>query len=253
MILFPYPRIPHLISLVLAIPTWGLSLVVFYVAFKRPYDSRGVSAILAAAKRSMETRRAVGDLSHVNQGGIRRVFSKFADNAMELKYGDGAPFVRWAVLRHPMLNAGQPFTLRVNRHGEAVHIEASPGEAWWLLTDRVWLGRRGTAPGLPASLTIAANERDGSKEVTDTDSTAMGMLIIELAHQSATVEIPSLTYGRLNEFVERHELGAEWFPDFHGMRFFVIINTKHYGVGVVNVDASKEDNSAVRVSAAFSD
>ena len=37
MILFPRPRIPYLIAVALAIPTWGISLVIFYFVFKRPY------------------------------------------------------------------------------------------------------------------------------------------------------------------------------------------------------------------------
>ena len=97
MSLFPRPRIPHLFALALAIPTYGVSLVIFYFAFKRPYDSVALSAILARAKLSMETRRA-GQLVRVSTGAIERVFAKFSDRASALKYGSGVPFVGWGIL-----------------------------------------------------------------------------------------------------------------------------------------------------------
>lgn len=134
MILFPRPRIFYLIALALAIPTYGVSLLVFYFLLKRPYDSRAASLILSTAKRCLETGLD-GELFRVNRAGIERVFSKFSLPEVESKYGPGVPFIRWGVIVHPMINGAQPFTLRVTRNGGKVRIEASDGEVWWLLQE----------------------------------------------------------------------------------------------------------------------
>jgi hypothetical protein len=247
MIPFPRPRPILFIALALSIPTWGVSLLVFYFAFKRPYDSRGTSAILAEAKRSMETRRAQ-QLFHVNRGAISRVFSKFTDPLFVDKHESTVPFVHWGVLRHPMLNGGQLFTLRVNRKGDEIQVEASPGEAWWLLTDQVWLGRRGTAPGLPASLVIKPNDLVEPAASTDPQDTAIGLLIIELSVFEQTVQVPSLTYGRMDAFAQRHELSMEWNPNYSGLRILLTINDQDYDVSVTNLDPAKEDEGPIEIS-----
>jgi hypothetical protein len=131
-ILFPRPRIFYLTALALAIPTYGVSLAVFYFFLKRPYDSRGTSLILARAKRCLDTGRTE-ELAQVNRAAIERVFAKFALPEADAKYGSGAPFIRWGVLVHPMINGGSSFTLRVTRRGGDIKIEASPGEDWRFL------------------------------------------------------------------------------------------------------------------------
>ena len=134
MIFFPRPRIIYVIAVIAAIPTYGVSLVIFYFLFKRPYDSRATSLILAKAKQCLESGKNE-ELHNVNRAAIERVFSKFANPEKEIKYGPGAPFVRWGVIHHPMINTGNPFTLRVTRSGGEIKIEASDGEVWWLLKE----------------------------------------------------------------------------------------------------------------------
>lgn len=134
MIIFPRPRIAYVISLMAAIPTYGASLAVFYFLFKRPYDSRGTSLILSTAKHCLEYGKNE-ELFNVNRAAIERVFAKFSIPEKEIKYGPGAPFVRWGVIMHPMINNGNPFTLRVTRNGGQIKIEASEGEVWWLLKE----------------------------------------------------------------------------------------------------------------------
>lgn len=248
MILFPRPRVPYVIALLLALPTYGAALAVFYFLFKRPYDKAAVNAIFAAAKLSMQSRK-VRTVFKVNRGAIQRVFAKFSDPAAALKYGIGVPFIDWGVLRHPLLNAGMPFTVRVDRQGDTLHVEASPGEAWWLLTDRVWLGRRGTAPGLPTGLSIKADAGDEDRLSDDPQDAAVALLLWTLASEGEPTELPSLTYEQISDFASRHELGAEWYPDYQGMRFWVCINKREYRVDVTNLDPSKGDDGRVRVSA----
>lgn len=134
MILFPRPRVLYVVALITAIPTYGVSLGVFYFLFKRPYDSRMTSLILATAKRCLESGKG-GELFNVNRAAIERVFSKFSLPEKEMIYGAGAPFVRWGVIVHRMINNGNPFTLRVTRSGGQIKIEASDGEVWWLLKE----------------------------------------------------------------------------------------------------------------------
>lgn len=132
--LFPRPRIFYLTALALAIPTYGVSLVIFYFWLKRPYDSRGTSLILAGAKRCLETGR-YEEMSRVNRAAIERVFSKFSLAEVEMRYGSGVSFIHWGVLVHPMISLGASFTLRVTRRGGDIKIEASPGEDWTLLKE----------------------------------------------------------------------------------------------------------------------
>ncbi len=249
MILFPRPRIPFVIAVVAAIPTWGMSLAVFYFLFKRPYDSAGLSLILGAAKRSLESRRVAQGPELVNRAAIERVFSKFGDQTVALRVGEGVPFVRWGVVRHPMLNGEEPFTLRVDRLLGTVHVEAAPGVAWWLLTDRVWLGRQGTVPGLPVNLSIRANAEDEDKFFSDHHNAAVCMMIMALAHDNGNVELSSLRYEEISEFASVHKLGAEWYENYAGMRFFVAINSSEYVVHVKNLEPEKQDDGAVSMQA----
>lgn len=239
--LFPRPRIPFFIALALAFVTWGISLLIFYFVFKRQYDSTGLSAICGAANTSMRTRKTQ-TLVKVNRAAIDRVYSKFGDVDLCLKYGLGAPMIHWGVLRHPMLNDGQPFTLRVNRKGESVHVEASPGEAWWLLTDRLWLGRMGTAPGLPKSLKFSPDESIEGEESTDPEDMAMAMLIWELSRLEVEFEVPSLTIERVFEFASKHgQPDWVWEHYWENMRLWVCINTTTYFVGVRNLNVAKKE------------
>ncbi len=78
---------------------------------------------------------------------------------------------------------------------------------------------------------------------------AIGLLIMELSHHKGTVELVSLTYGRINAFVERHQLGAEWFAGYAGMSFFVVLDEKAFRVNVTNLDPEKEDDGRVQIDA----
>lgn len=233
MTLFPRPRIPFLIALALAIPTYGVALVVFYVAFKRPYDSTSASAILAEAKRSLETRRA-GQLFRVNSGAIERVFSKFSHGSGAQGFGIGAPGIRWGVLAHPMLNGGKPFSLRVDRSGKTIQIEACDGVAWWLLTDKLWLGRRGTAPGIPERFIIKADQSYEGCTTENPEDCAFGLLVLELVHLDGETQISPFVYERLCEFMERHELACEFYENDAGMRTWLCLDKSEFFVRVRN-------------------
>lgn len=133
--MFPRPRILFFIALALAIPTYAVSLIIFYFLFKRPYDSKATSLILATAKNCLKTGLD-GELFAINRGAIERVFGKFSDTKLAQKYGVGAVNVNWGVINHPMINGGNSFTLRVTKEGGGrIKIEVGQGEDWRFLRE----------------------------------------------------------------------------------------------------------------------
>ena len=67
------------ISLVLAIPTFGISLLLFFLT-KNWFDKLAARAILNSAMTSLRTGEPQF-LYHINQGGIRKVFDAFTIDA----------------------------------------------------------------------------------------------------------------------------------------------------------------------------
>jgi len=65
-----------LIALALAIPTFGLSIVVFLV-LKGWYDNKSATQILLMASHSAENGGAPYNLYHVNNGAIKLVYKYF--------------------------------------------------------------------------------------------------------------------------------------------------------------------------------
>jgi hypothetical protein len=215
--------------------------------FKRPDDSSEWNCIFAASKLSIDTRKTQ-ELPELSRGVISRWYRKFGDNNVATRHGIGAPYIDWGVLRHPTLNAGQPFTVRINRKDELIYVEAAPGEAWWLLTDRLWLGRRGTAPGLPKSLPMSSDEFTEEVELTAVEDVAMLLFIRSLAFDDETVDLSSLTYDTVSDFALKHNLSAEWWPDYYRMRFSLRSRGADYDVWAYNLDVSKEGAGGVRMS-----
>lgn len=76
MSLLPFPRIPFFIALALAIPTYGISLGIYWFFIRKPYNPVELSAILAQAKLSMERRRA-GQLFNPTRGSVSVAFFAF--------------------------------------------------------------------------------------------------------------------------------------------------------------------------------
>lgn len=245
----PRPRFLFLIALALAIPTWGISLAVFFLVFKRHYDSKGTSAILAASKTALRTRRAE-QVFRVNKAAIDRVFTKYASPVHSENLGLTLPHVRWGVLQHPMINSGQPFTLRTDTlDGEVVNVEAGPGKAWWLLTDRLWLGRRGTAPGIPHSMNLRADNDFEDRFCTAPEDTAMALLILELEHGEGEVVLSTPDYDWIGDWAQNNHFSVEFFPNYSRMRIFLYIGQNGYWLSVTNMEPEKKGAGSVRLRA----
>lgn len=114
------------IAAALAIPTYGISLVVFFF-LKSKYDKTAVNAIMASAVSSMRTN-APHTLYKVNRSAIRRVFSKFCEDGVGTRDYHQGHVSAYGTLRHPLINNGEEFSLRLFREpGGTTMILAAPG------------------------------------------------------------------------------------------------------------------------------
>jgi len=120
------------LAIILAIPTFGISLLVFFVA-KNWFDNRAMSALLGAAVTAMR-QEVSQELYHINRAAILKVFSRFsADNSPEVhNLGDGGVTLYWGLVQHPMINENRVFSVRFGytpRQGttNTVFIKAAPG------------------------------------------------------------------------------------------------------------------------------
>ncbi len=129
-----YIYIFFLLAAILAIPTYGISILVFFL-LKRSYDNRAVSAILAQAVISMREGLTM-ELFRINRASIRKVFSLFCINGTEDGIELQGVSMRWGVLSHPMINGGRPFSLRVTYQPRGpVDIKAAAGIDEEVLSD----------------------------------------------------------------------------------------------------------------------
>lgn len=131
-----YVYLFFLIAAVVSIPTWGVSLVIFWF-LKRAYDKRMASAILAKAVISM--RQGIGEeLFRVNLSSIYRVFEGFQVEGTGSSMNVEGVWLQWGVIRHPMINGGSEFSLRViyQPRGHVI-IDAAPGVNERILSEEV--------------------------------------------------------------------------------------------------------------------
>ena len=108
--------IGFLIALVLAIPTVGLSLVVFFV-LKFAVDSQGASALLAAAFNAERTDEVVV-APYVNNAAIRRFFKKYGttEKKYDSFFGAGMTFLGYVQL------AGEEIVVVILKSRDATHV-----------------------------------------------------------------------------------------------------------------------------------
>jgi len=110
------------ISVLLAIPTFGISLVIFFIA-KNWHDNTCVRAILGAIASSIRTGRHI-ELRGVNRAAIRKIYSHFSGSEVEEyddKFGDR---MFTGNIRHPMIDNNQPVTVVIRYESKSVSIYA---------------------------------------------------------------------------------------------------------------------------------
>jgi hypothetical protein len=86
-----------IVAMGLAIPTFGMSLVI-WLYLKHIYDNKAVNLILIQAKRSSNNGRQAEHLFGVNNASIRRVYSYFRDHSKPVKE---SPNEYWGIIIHP--------------------------------------------------------------------------------------------------------------------------------------------------------
>lgn len=125
-----------LVAAALAIPTFGVSLVVFFF-LKRAIDKKAMSTILGMAVTSMRTE-VTQELFHINRGAIHKLFDRFCvDSSEEVRNFNGAS-IYWGLFRHPMINEGRSFSMRVIYIPRGnVHVKAAPGVDHDILSENV--------------------------------------------------------------------------------------------------------------------
>ncbi|MDH7943456.1 hypothetical protein QGM61_06455 [Pseudohongiella sp. SYSU M77423] len=131
-----YLIVLFLLALAFALPTFGASLIAFFV-IKRIIDKKATNAILNAAVFSLETQ-VTQELFHINRAAIHLVFDKFCIKETENVRNYNAMDFYWGIFQHPMINNGEKFSLRtIYVPRGKVHVMASPGIDNEVLSDYI--------------------------------------------------------------------------------------------------------------------
>jgi hypothetical protein len=208
-------------ALLLAIPTWGVSLILFFV-IKNWFDTQAMSSLLGAAATAMR-EEVSEERYHINRAAIARVFKRFAVEPPQVRnLGNDGTTLYWGVLRHPMIDHNREFSVRFGytpRNGtrNTVFVKAAPGR------DENVLGAADITSLALAQLGAGTDEKHSSLANPKSDQEII-QLILQAA-QSRTLEIdcPRFQYGKLADFVDRNKLGAKYFPGYSGARFWIDI------------------------------
>jgi hypothetical protein len=235
------------ISVALAIPTFGVSLLVFFFV-KNWFDNKAMSSLLGAAVTAMR-EEVSQERYHINRAAIRKVFSRFADGPPEIhSLGRGGVTLYWGLVRHPMINNNQVFSVRfgyIPRQGttNTVFVKAAPGVNREVLSADDLIAHSLN----PVASNSSSEFIDRSKPKTDAD---IRTLIEKIASSGRTdCKLPNLQYGRIGDFVDEYSNGTEYFPNYSGMRFWIDIGESEYAVYIENSDPTKEDAGSVSISA----
>lgn len=235
------------VSLILAIPTFGLSLLVFFVV-KNWFDNRAMSSLLGAAVTAMRTKVSQ-ERYHINRAAIRKVFSRFSGSPAEVHcMGSGGATLYWGLVQHPMINDNQVFSVRISyipRMGtsNAVFVKAAPGHDQDVLS----------ADDLYAFLSNPIIRNETAENISflrPKSDTEIKYLIVKLASSNRSdCKYPKFRYGDIGDFAFKHSGGVDCFENYRGMRFWVNIGESSYAIYVENLDPSKEDDGGVSISA----
>lgn len=232
-----------LAAVLLAIPTWGISLIVFFL-IKNWFDNQAMSSLLGAAAVAMRNEVSE-ERYHVNRAAIEKVFTRFAVEPRQiLNMAAPGNTLYSAVLRHPMINDNKEFSVRfayTPRDGtrNTVFIKAAPGRDHSVLSGD-------DIASLAAGMGIFApvgNPISHARPKSDQDIIKM---ILQVAQSSSSqIDFPNLRYGDLADFVDRSKVGVEYFSGYSGLRFWIDIGEYCYAVSAENLDPTAKDAGTV--------
>lgn len=231
-------------AVVLAIPTWGCSLIVFFF-IKNWFDTLAMSSLLGAAVAAMRNKVSE-ERYHINRAAIEKVFNRFAVEPRQIVNADGGTTFYWSVLRHPMIDGGRKFSVRfayTPRNGtrNTVFIKAAPGRNLSVLSvDDI--------ASMAKGLGILAPMGNPVSHARATDDKDVKQMILQAAQSSSLeIDFPNLRYGEVGDFVERGGWGVEYFPGFSRMRFWVDIGEYSYSVVATNLNPTAKDAGSVSI------
>lgn len=104
-------RLVFVLAIVLLIPSYGVSLIGFFL-IKKVLDVKAARRIVKIAGTSLNTG-VTHQLSHINKSAVDEVFKRFCVESSK----DGRKFkgatVFWGVFQHPEINEGYHFSMRI--------------------------------------------------------------------------------------------------------------------------------------------
>lgn len=235
------------LAIILAIPTFGISLLVFFIA-KNWFDTRAMSSLLGAAATAIK-EEVSQERYHINRAAILKVFSKYSDKSPEVhSLGRGGVTLYWGLVRHPMINGNNVFSVRfgyIPRQGTSntVFIKAAPG-----LNPEVL-----SADDLNAFSFDSVSSNEGIANVHNaiprSDSEIKDLIVNLSGANGSTLDFPKFRYGDMCNFVSKYSNGTEYYENYGGVNFWVDIGDYEYWVYVKNLNPGKEDNGGVSISA----
>lgn len=258
-------------ALLLAWPTYGISLALFLVFFFWP-DNKSIDVVLAATVTAMR-EKVSEELPGVNESTIQKIFARYAIRPPHVtRLAPGGLALYWGTIRHPLINAGQVFSVRfsyVPLQGSRgfVNVKAAPGVDESVLTGDDLLnlfesldpaapavGRHALAndpefqriaafshesiPRVPDNVTI-----DTSKPRSDND--IHNMMIRAAGRPDGYLKCPKLRYAELKKFLIKHNVAVESLPRDGGGRFSIEIGEFSYIASATILDPKAKDESGV--------
>lgn len=237
------------IAVILTIPTFGVSLLAFFIA-KNWFDNQAMNSLLGAAVEAMR-EEVSQERYHINRAAICKVFSRFSDRPPEVYVSVcGGATLYWGVVRHPMINENKPFSVRFGYTprrgtGNTVFVKAAHG------IDKEVLSAEdlNSLSLFPAFVNVADKNIHRANPKSDDD---IKSLIVRIAASGKSkCKILKLRYGSIDGFVDKYSNGTEYFANYKGLRFWVDIGDSEYAVYVENLEPSRKDAGPVAISASL--
>ncbi|MGG7604686.1 hypothetical protein [Massilia sp. BKSP1R2A-1] len=257
-------------ALLLAWPTYGISIALFLVFVFWP-DNKSIDVVLAATVTAM--REEVSEELHgVNESTIQKIFARYAIRPPHVsRLAPGGLAIYWGTIRHPLINAGQVFSVRfsyVPLPGSRgfVNVKAAPGVDESVFTgddllnlfeslhlvpavghqalandpepQRITAVSHEPIPKVPDNVTV-----DTTKPRSDND--IHNMMIRAAGRPDGYLKCPKLRFAELRKFLNKHNVAMESLPRHGGGRFSIEIGEFSYAASATILNPREKDESGI--------